>query len=131
MWLDDINVVWNDFELTEKEITVMKIYCERYSYFLNFEFNNTIAETEIKMNKYHDKDFNHLLFKTIVIMQKKWANSIADFNKVFWSTETSNYGINIEEQNIKINELQEKISIQTMKDSDEALLLSEKIKNWD
>lgn len=84
---ENISEAWNNFELVTHETDIVKKYFTRYSSVLKYEFNNTIEESITKMESYSSQNILHLGFKAIVIMQKNWARSIDELDKLY-SAET-------------------------------------------
>ena len=137
MWLNDIDIFWNNYALTEKEKNSAKGFITDNWLLMKLHFNEPLEKNKkiIDMeDEIEEEDFfwtDYLLAKkSIVIMKESWATSIDDFDKIFWSVEVNGCDVNIEKQNTKINELQEESDKEQEKDFDSAQELSEQIKNW-
>lgn len=121
----------NNFELTNEEKELAKYYFKIHDEIFRLEFNNTVDLLSEKIKKITSDKFLPLMFKAIIIMKENGAKSIDEIDKLDSNSDTNKF-INgyewkcIEHQSSKINE---QLEISQKEDSNEALILSEKIKS--
>jgi len=109
-------------DLENKEIEILKEAYTSLRHVFILEFDRDIQELTKVMESNPYNEFLHLAFKGILVMKKNWAKSIDELDKLSSSILLNNEWGSIEE-------LKNEWEIKQEKDLNEALLLSEKIKN--
>lgn len=131
MWFEDLSIWWNKDIFTIEEIHLAKKYIEKYKTLLRSDFDSTIEENEIKMEKFSSNEVICFLLKAIIMMKKNWAKTIDDLDKIHNIEETGT-SLDIVQKEVKDKVYSHSAPINVKKTQETNLvdILKEANNNW-